>query len=334
MKKSLFLLGAAVAAFASCTNEEVMDMPQNRAINFDGYVENNVRAVTEITTLQSSEFYVFGMYGASTGSYDAGVAHQNELGSQLHYWEPSSYYKFAAYADGSAGKLENVEFDAREGNLTITGYTPNDAKDLVAAISNEVATNTNVTSQSSVSLGFKHLLSQVAFEIKTEAIDVWELKISNLQIANAITTGTCVFDGTNDVWSSTNKGTITYAEFDSKDISAEATNSYKQSKLVIPQSGTDKLNVTFTATLKNKNDQNAEEKSQNFTATLAYSGTTPATANTWENGYRYKYTATINPDDIDDKLKNKEIKFEASIETWVNTTPEDTETTPTVVPEP
>ena len=31
MKKSFFVLGVAVAALASCTNEEVVDMPQSRA---------------------------------------------------------------------------------------------------------------------------------------------------------------------------------------------------------------------------------------------------------------------------------------------------------------
>ena len=30
MKKSFFVLGVAVAALASCTNEEVVDMPQSR----------------------------------------------------------------------------------------------------------------------------------------------------------------------------------------------------------------------------------------------------------------------------------------------------------------
>ena len=41
MKKSFFVLGVAVAALASCTNEEVVDMPQSRAIQFGTFVNHS-----------------------------------------------------------------------------------------------------------------------------------------------------------------------------------------------------------------------------------------------------------------------------------------------------
>ena len=56
MKTNLFLLGMAVAAFSSCTNEEVTDVAQNRAIKFNQFVENNTREVQEVESLSS--FYV------------------------------------------------------------------------------------------------------------------------------------------------------------------------------------------------------------------------------------------------------------------------------------
>ncbi len=50
MKKSFFVLGVAVAALASCTNEEVVDMPQSRAIQFGTFVNHSTRSsVTETT---------------------------------------------------------------------------------------------------------------------------------------------------------------------------------------------------------------------------------------------------------------------------------------------
>ena len=49
MKTNLFLLGMAVAAFSSCTNEEVTDVAQNRAIKFNQFVENNTREITTTT---------------------------------------------------------------------------------------------------------------------------------------------------------------------------------------------------------------------------------------------------------------------------------------------
>ena len=64
MKKSLFVLGVAVAALASCTNEEVTEVAQNRVIGFNSFVNNNTKAVTVVNSLANSEFYVFGMYDA------------------------------------------------------------------------------------------------------------------------------------------------------------------------------------------------------------------------------------------------------------------------------
>ena len=59
MKTNLFLLGMAVAAFSSCTNEEVTDVAQNRAIKFNQFVENNTRQVTELENNKLNSFYVW-----------------------------------------------------------------------------------------------------------------------------------------------------------------------------------------------------------------------------------------------------------------------------------
>ena len=45
MKKSLWILGVAVIALTGCTNNEVVDIPQSRAINFsNAFVNNTTRA--------------------------------------------------------------------------------------------------------------------------------------------------------------------------------------------------------------------------------------------------------------------------------------------------
>ena len=66
MKKSFFVLGVAVAALASCTNEEVVDMPQSRAIQFGTFVNHSTRSsVTETTEQNLQKFFVFGNYDDS-----------------------------------------------------------------------------------------------------------------------------------------------------------------------------------------------------------------------------------------------------------------------------
>ena len=63
MKKSMFLLGLAVAALASCTNEEVVNVTdqQTGVISFAGSGLNNItKADMDGTTLKS--FQVYGGY--------------------------------------------------------------------------------------------------------------------------------------------------------------------------------------------------------------------------------------------------------------------------------
>ena len=67
MKKSFLMLGVAVAALASCSNEEVVDMPQSRAIQFETFVNHSTRSsVTETTEENLNKFFVFGNYGEGT----------------------------------------------------------------------------------------------------------------------------------------------------------------------------------------------------------------------------------------------------------------------------
>ena len=41
MKKSLLMLGAAAMMLASCTQNEVMEVAESRAIGFDAFVNNS-----------------------------------------------------------------------------------------------------------------------------------------------------------------------------------------------------------------------------------------------------------------------------------------------------
>ena len=61
MRTRLWMLGVAVAALTSCTQSEVVEIPENRVIGFDTFVENDSRAVAadvNISTIKN--FHVFG----------------------------------------------------------------------------------------------------------------------------------------------------------------------------------------------------------------------------------------------------------------------------------
>lgn len=57
MKKSLWMLGVALTALASCAETEVVDVPQTRAIGFtNAFVNNTTRA--DVTTDTFGKFWV------------------------------------------------------------------------------------------------------------------------------------------------------------------------------------------------------------------------------------------------------------------------------------
>lgn len=333
MKTNLFLLGMAVAAFSSCTNEEVTDVAQNRAIKFNQFVENNTREVQEVESLSS--FYVFGKFGEISNSYTTQIFN-NESQDTPYYWVANKFYIFGAYADGNNGKIEDVTFDSAKKQLVFTNYSPDDTKDLVAAISDEVESGDNsTTNDNKVSLTFHHMLSQVKFTFNTTDGKEYQIKISNLKI-NAVktSTGNITLKESNNVtinWENTSatKGDYDYPFI--SDVANENKTASSESKLVIPQNGTDQLNVIFTATVTGGGLDN---KTANFTANLSVAENIAggsSNANTWIPGYRYNYTAEINAKMISEGGENTEtlypITFNATVNNWEtaenqNTTPQ------------
>lgn len=316
MKTNLFLLGMAVAAFSSCTNEEVTDVAQNRAIKFNQFVENNTRQVTELdNNNQLNSFYVFGRFGNAADNYDTQIFN-NESRSAQYYWQAGKFYSFGAYANGNDGQLATsaVSFNANDGELTFTDYTPDDTKDLVAAVT-KMQCNLDASQQEAVNLTFHHMLSQVKFTFNTTDGDEYTLSISELKF-KALHTATCTYTKASNtiVWTgSTNNDYLYEGIADVADGAKNYTVS-SESKLVIPQAGTNLLKVTFTASITGAG---LNEKAD-FEATLAVDENIAgiSEANTWMPGYRYNYTATINGDNIKPDLGQQKIKFTVSVDPW------------------
>lgn len=311
MKKSLFLLGVAVAALTSCTNNEVMEVAENRAIGFSSFVGNTTKAATEFTgSATSADIYVIGYYGENDGELNQPVF-KNELGSTLYYWNEGKDYIFGAYADGKTGKFDNVAFDPAQSVLTFTDYTPS-TKDLVAAVSDKVE-NVTAASQGAVSLSFKHMLAQVGFTFNTQVGQEYTLAINNIQIEKAIKTATGTYTKSGDAidWqgSATGEGEASYAYTDIADLANGTTNSNSEYNLVIPQTVSG-IQVTFTASISGVGIDPA--KTRKITVPL------PTTSvSTWTAGYKYNYTTTINAEDITDELKPIEFTV-TEIPTWTD----------------
>lgn len=148
MKKQIFLLGLAVAAMTSCTNDEVVDMmqPTQKAIGFESFVNKTTRAINETTapgndlSTGMTKFHVYGYYNDGTTpvtEFDGWEVTRQDVDGQLlweysvpggktqPYWTENQYY-FAAVAQGNnADKVANVTFEpvtttANDGTKTTT----------------------------------------------------------------------------------------------------------------------------------------------------------------------------------------------------------------------
>lgn len=304
-----------MATLASCTNEEVTEVASNRAIRFNQFVNNNTRAVTELTSI--TNFYVFG----KAGDEDVFINERNDV---VKYWEVNKTYNFAAYANGEDGKLEGATYNLASKSITIPSYTPADAKDLIAAVSDEITTNDNLTGQQSVSLTFKHMLSQVKFTFTTDVDDIYTIAISGIKFT-AVQTAKGTYSAAGAAWTEGTNGE--YAFSDIADIAVEGGKASCDSKLVIPQGETNTIQVEFTATMSGAG---LETKEKTFTANLDVAENIAGGAssiNTWMPGFRYNYTAEITAEKINSDLKK--IEFNTTVDAWQNTNPENSGTEPT-----
>lgn len=328
MKRGLFMLGVAVAALSGCSQSEILEVAEGRAIGFSSFVNNNTRAVDEVTKDNLSQYYVFGKYQGDEVSDWSGQAFNNELNTTLYYWQPGMTYRFGAYADGNGGKIASsgegatVSFDAANSKLTFTNYTPDD-KDLVAAVTGDETADTYITSpETKVQLNFKHLLSQVKLTFTSTAAATYKLTISDVRIEEAVSTCTGEYTTTGVTWNTdgtTTKNGYDYDFFGTEDRVISSEVSQYQSKLVIPQSGTEQLYVYFTATIKGEKPSGSTISTKDFKATLGHAvADGDSDNNKWQPSYCYNYIANVEIKDIvDNKNDLVEIKFDVKgVEEW------------------
>ncbi len=339
MKRSFFVLGVAVAALASCTNEEVVDMPQSRAIQFGTFVNHSTRSnVTETTDKNLTKFFVFGNYdeGTWTPVYTNVQVNGGQVGgtgdqevwtpAQTAYWIDGEKYRFGAYSDGG-NQNSAASFDANEQKMEFDNYTVDNTKDLIVAIPADVIAKASDNPR--VDLSFYHMLSQVKFTFENTDSHDYIMEISDIKV-NAVktATGTATYKAEKPsiVWDTQSALQEEYNFGTLEDIAADFTeNTHTTTCFVIPQNNQN-LEVTFTATFSDKLGN--EIAKNEFVGKLTYSGDTEGTEeNEWTPGFKYNYTVEINGSTVNPDLDKQVIEFKVSaVEGWTDAT--DTTVTP------
>lgn len=326
--KKIFLIGLTAAAMlASCSNDETVEMAQQKAIGFsNAFVNNGTRSVVDpsFTTTSLNDFAVYGFTqngqifdGVKVSKGGAAWSYDN-----VQYWVPGNTYTFGAIAPHSAANVSDVKLPTGATKVEMkVAFTNTDANqvDLLHA---EPAQITGVTASYTepVSMTFNHQLSKVKFSFENSVGVGYNVKVSNVKITDAFKEGTLTVAATGNTWGGqTNKnlelnfGNVVAdgATADEAAVIANAATleSYNE-KLMIPMVSSATYTVTFTVELFKDN-----------VPLGTYNHTVQIKNVEFKLGYCYDFKATLTHENIVDPenpLKPIEFKVDG-ITDWNQT---------------
>ena len=310
MKKSILMLGLAVAAMTSCTNDEVLEQaqPVQKAIGFESFVNKGTRATVDVNKASLKEFYVFGYYGTDSEVFENSIV----KGDAENGWDvveqklwTKNAYEFAAYANGSGDGIDNtattdedqladVSFATQA--LTINSYSL-DGKDLIAAFASQ--DNSEGNNQNDVSLTFSHLLSKVRFvyDYTDNGNESLEMTVSNATL-KVPTTGKCVAQSETTTWSehtTTSLTTYTVPGVTNLGLNDEASATSEEYFYVLPTGNSmgDEILLSFDVTYTDKTQNNAVVKTDHHDLKLNTAKLSDNSACTWSANTVYVYTVQL-----------------------------------------
>lgn len=268
--KKIFLIGLTAAAMlASCSNDETVEMAQQKAISFsNAFVNNGTRSIVDpsFTTTSLNDFAVYGFTQkgqifngekvSKGGAASTGWSYDN-----VQYWVPGNTYTFGAIAPYSvAGNVSNVTLPTGATKVGMeVAFTNTDADqvDLLHAAPAQI-TGVTPTYTTPVSMTFNHQLSKVKFSFQNSVGVGYNVKVSNVKITDAFKDGTLTVAAAGNTWGNQTDKTLelnfgnVVANASSTEASAIANaatlESYNE-KLMIPMGSSAIYTVTFTAEL-------------------------------------------------------------------------------------
>lgn len=325
--KKIFLIGLTAAAMmASCSNDETVEMAQQKAISFsNAFVNNGTRSVDDpsFTTLTLKDFAVYGFTQkgqifdgvkvSKGGTASTGWSYDN-----VQYWVPGNTYTFGAIAPYSvAAKVSDVTLPESATKVEMkVAFTNTDADqvDLLHAAPTQI-TGVTASYTTPVSMTFNHQLSKVKFSFENVVGVDYNVKVSNVKITDAYKEGTLTVAAAGNNWSNQTDKTLelnfgnvvadassTEASF----IANAATLESHNEKLMIPMGSSAIYTVTFTAELYKGN-----------VLLGIYPHTVEIKNVEFKLGYCYNFKASFTHKNITGPDELNEIKFNVtSVGNW------------------
>ncbi len=326
--KTLFLATTALAALASCSNDELSDVNQGSSIRMKAFLNSPISRATEMTPVEiaNSGGFKVHAHSATNAGFDFTDVFKNTNGGSgdwnsdsKHYWPgDDSELDFFAYAPATT-------VAAADGK-TISGYTigntsAKDQTDLVVGY-NKGKKSTNETS--GIAMNFRHALSQVVIQAKNSNVANMKVEVIGVKIGHVFSKGTLtmptaitVNDGTllpSSTWSGQATEHNYIAGMDNKTTAVSASSTVELTSIaqklqfneggfmLLPQTQNQWTSVpgadgTYLAVLCriSQNDGNGNwnllyPKPDKVTAGEFYGYSAVPVAVNWEPGKKYTYT--------------------------------------------
>ena len=293
MKKVLFAL-FAVAALASCSNTEVVELNREQIAFGDTFVDNATKAdyssgkivkgfkVYGTVTALSNTTQIFDGADVTRGDKADGVAW--DCNATPQYWLPNAEYEFAAIVDGVAedtdGLPETIKFTVVDGN--------DDNLDLLYATAT-VDTNENaapkngVNTNGVVAFEFSHLLSKMQFKIVNATNQKYQ--VTSINVTGVAKDG--VYDVVGGSWSASNTTSLTFGT--TATVAGGANAPASEARQILPVAQTLAVTITY----------NVLDGADAVVGTLTKTGNI---TETFEQNTVYVVTATLSGTTIDFSL--------------------------------
>lgn len=322
MKKGLMMLGVAAMVLASCTNEEVLNVSDSRAIGFNGTGIDNITKA-DIKSDNFAQFYVYGGYGTNAVFNRVSVTKSSDSWSYTptQYWAKGTW-NFAGYAIGRGVYEESTydgvtpTWDNTTGTLTLAiNSDATHQEDVIFATSKKespdgIVVNDPATYSTQVPLSFTHLLSKIQFKFTKEVKSLGGVTVTlqNFKV-EALTTNAKWVDGTQGKADAPATGDYTdftvATEIDGEDGLSTA------EFYVIPQP-VSAFAITANAVITDANGTTI--KSGTVTAKVP-----TTTITSWAAQTKYVYTAELKYENIVTPEPGKDpkpIEFTGSASNW------------------
>ena len=311
MKKNLFLIGLAAIGmlFASCSNDETVEVAKNQnGIQFKSFVNNSTRA-TDLTTANLTDFQVWGIMKKDNqiGKPFVGTQVSKAGGAWSYgtpvYWEKGYQYSFAAVAP--AGVFEMVEAPADYQDYGRVKFDNGSGDtDLLWAFNDKgLVTWEGDVCPAAVDLTFNHMLSRVRFNFVNAMDDGSLLTVKDVTITNACTVGTVALidDNAGLAWAAIGNAALLFDDAAETGFAQNAACTTGH-KYMIPT--TKAYNVTFKVERAHNGVVDTYEHSVNLTEMEM------------ESGKSYQFKAEFTAQNINPEGALCPIVFEPTVNEW------------------